>query len=89
MVKSLPPEMVVFRDNMVSVREALKLTQADLARRCGCKPQNICDIETGRRQGLSLATASKIAQALEVPLALLVSRRKHTEFVKRFREADA
>jgi transcriptional regulator with XRE-family HTH domain len=78
------PEVKYFTANLVTVRKALSLSQAELARRCGYTPQNLCDLESGRRPGLTVLTCATIAKALDVPLSLMFSKREKAlrEFAK-------
>lgn len=54
-----------------SVRQACGLTQEQLAERAGLHPTYVAKIETGARLP-SLETVDRLAEALGVPLALIV-----------------
>ena len=51
-------------DQIKGIREALGMTQAQLAERCGFSQSYIADIENGRRENLELSTVKKIAEGL-------------------------
>ena len=51
--------------NIRERREALGISQKDLAERCGITQSHLCDIEQGRNKP-SLPVAVKIAQVLDV-----------------------
>lgn len=52
-------------DQVKRIREALGMTQEQLAARCGLGQSYIADIENGRRGNLELSTVKKIAEGLE------------------------
>lgn len=74
--KRLPPVEEIFRKNLIATREAFGISQRELARRSGSTGSSICDFEKKRRKTLTLGTAQKLANALGVPLAFLVTLRK-------------
>ena len=51
-------------DQIKGIREALGMTQEQLAERCGFSQSYIADIEKGRRENLQLSTIKKIAEGL-------------------------
>ena len=65
----------LFRENLRRIRTSAGLTQTELAQRIGLVPGYICDLERGRRSGngVSLTTLAKLAEALDVEPALLIS----------------
>lgn len=54
-------------------REALNLSQGDVASRIGIAQPNYAAIESGRRNKPSLELAEKIAKALEIALEKLLN----------------
>ena len=52
-------------DQIKGIREALGMTQEQLAERCGFSQSYIADIENGRRENLELSTVKKIAEGLK------------------------
>lgn len=53
------------------IRELRLMTQKQVAERCGLRPNQVSAIECGR--GYSVATARKLADALNVPPTILIS----------------
>ena len=51
-------------DQIKGIREALGMTQGQLAERCGFSQSYIADIENGRRENLELSSVKKIAEGL-------------------------
>ena len=60
------------RKRMQSLRKSLKLTQAQVADRCGLSAHQYGEIERGRSRS-NVFTLQRIARALEVSLDFLVS----------------
>jgi DNA-binding XRE family transcriptional regulator len=58
------------RRRMIELRLLRGLTQADLARKVGCKQSDISRLEKGGYKGYSLATLNKIARALNSRLEI-------------------
>ena len=56
-------------------REALKLSQRDLAKRVGTSQSAISRIEDADYEGLKIETLERIAAALELPLAIRLGKR--------------
>jgi transcriptional regulator with XRE-family HTH domain len=54
------------------LREAQSLTQVQLATKVGVTQSYIAQLESGRRDGPSLAILRKLAKALDVNVAALV-----------------
>ena len=52
-------------DQIKKIREALGMTQEQLAERCGFSQSYIADIENGRRENLEFSTIKKIAEGLK------------------------
>lgn len=61
-----------FGDRVREIREAKKITQAELARRIGIHQPVLCDLEKGRHSA-TLQTVERIATALGVTASDLVS----------------
>ena len=55
---------------IVQLRERLKITQAELARRMGTKQQTISRLERGDYEGFTLKTLLKIADATKTHLVV-------------------
>lgn len=55
---------------IVLLRERLKLTQGELARRMGTKQQTISRLERGDYEGFTLKTLLKIAEATQTHLVV-------------------
>ena len=51
-------------DQIRNIREALGMTQAQLAERSGLTQSMIAEIENGRRENLGLSTVKKLAEGL-------------------------
>ena len=62
----------LFRRNLKEFREELGLSQSELARRVGCTPGYICDLERGRRSP-RIGTLAPLAEVLGVSPSSLVS----------------
>ncbi|MBI4398881.1 MAG: helix-turn-helix transcriptional regulator [Candidatus Omnitrophica bacterium] len=60
-------------------RESLDLNQADLAGKMGVTQQFISEFERGRRQGFSLDTLAKFAEALGCQVTLHLVKRKENQ----------
>lgn len=58
------------------MREALGLTQAELARRARVRIATISEIENGHRKGVDFSTLERVASALEVNAALLIEHKR-------------
>lgn len=56
-------------------REASGITQKELARRAGTSQSAISRIEDARYEGLRIETLLKIAEALDLPLAITLGKR--------------
>lgn len=55
----------LFRRNLRDLRVAAGLSQSELARKIGCAPSYICDLERGRR-GPMLGTLAPLADAIGI-----------------------
>lgn len=64
--------LVVFRNNLRSIREELGMSQSELARRIDGHPGYISDLERGTR-GVNLGTLATLSTALGVSPATLIS----------------
>lgn len=71
-VRVILPVMTTRGERITARREQLDWSRAELARRVGCSPAYISQIESGERNG-SHATLAAIAAALSVPLDALES----------------
>ena len=58
------------------LREAMGLTQAELARRAGLRPASVNRIETGHTKGVDFDTLEALADALKVNAALLIEHER-------------
>jgi transcriptional regulator with XRE-family HTH domain len=70
------PAMPMDQTKLKSRREALGLTQAQVAARAEMTQQNYARIETGDRNDPVLSTAERIADALETTLDALRAKPK-------------
>ena len=59
-------------DQIKGIREALGMTQGQLAERCGFSQSYIADIENGRRENLELSSVKKIAEGLRCSALVLI-----------------
>lgn len=64
-----------FGSNFREVRERAGLSQPDAARRAGITQQAISDIETGKRLNLTLAMMTRLAEAVNTDLVILLRPR--------------
>lgn len=62
-----------FRRNLRRRRELLGMTQADAASCCGMSPSQYADIEQGKRSGITLQTADRVAAAVSTSVVSLLS----------------
>ncbi len=68
----------LFAENLRTIREENGFSQSELARRVGVAPSYICDLESKRRPGVTLATIADLATALGVsPASMLSTVRSH------------
>jgi len=74
--KPRPEWMRVFARNLRNTRRRLKISQAELAERCGLHPQGISNIECGNRRGINFTTAKRLAIGLGVTLDSLMDGKK-------------
>ena len=58
------------------IREALGISQAELARRADIRPSTLSAIETNKTKGIDLTTLEAIANALDVDPSILIVREK-------------
>jgi transcriptional regulator with XRE-family HTH domain len=74
MGKSTKDLLILFRSNLVSLREKSGISQSELGRRIKSTPSYVCDLERGRRAP-NLATLAPIADALGVHPSELISKK--------------
>ena len=65
----------LFRERLRTIREKKGITQSELARRIGKTPSYVCDVERGRRIGITLATLALFAAGLDISPAKLVEKK--------------
>jgi transcriptional regulator with XRE-family HTH domain len=67
----MPENIVTIGDAIRRNRQMAKMTQDDLAKRCGLSRNYICQIETGRKSP-AFGTLNEIAHAIGVRIELIV-----------------
>ena len=77
--KALMIELEIFRRNLKNIREAVNLSQAELARRCGITSVTLISLENGKNKEPKLSTAIKIANALGMKIDSFVSKEEWTD----------
>src|SRR3990172_1239395 len=68
-------------DQIVKLREKLRISQAVLARRMGTKQQTISRLESGDYEGFTLKTLMKIAEATKTQLIVRFDRARRSRAV--------
>ncbi|MFZ5801526.1 MAG: helix-turn-helix domain-containing protein [Candidatus Omnitrophota bacterium] len=64
------------------LREALGMTQLQLADRCGFRQSVVAEIESGKRTGLCLTTLARLAEGLNCePLVQMVPRKRIADLI--------
>ena len=63
----------LFRANLRAYRVESGLSQSELARRLGTVPSYICDLESGRRTGVTIGTVAQIAEQLGIAPSSMLS----------------
>jgi transcriptional regulator with XRE-family HTH domain len=58
------------------VREAIGLSQAELARRAGIRPATLNAIERGQTKGIDFDVLERLAKALSIDPALLIETKR-------------
>lgn len=66
----------VLRANLLQIMKDRNLSGASVSRKAGLNLRAVKDIEQGRSKSPKIETAFKIAQALDVPLEVLLGLRK-------------
>ncbi len=77
--------MSIIGDRIRKIRLAGGWGQAELARRAGMSPQQLNNIERGRRSHLRFRTVDRLAEALGIPMFWFTTR--DPEIIAFFQEA--